>query len=485
MTHFSLGRSLLLTLLWLLVGPAARAQAPAWRDVWHLDDYDGLVSPVATATDAVGNVYMAGTFWGRTRIGYVQLINDGNSEAFVAKWSAASHRIVWALSMGGQHSDATTLVVKGASVYVAGSFSGATEGFDHLLTPIGDDDAYVTKLTDHGTRATFEWTRQFGYPQTQTTAHHLATSGNTLYVAGTSYSRRDSLDPRTQGMVARTTDYLTKLTDTGPAAHVGWTRTVKTEQGHYSLDALVAQGSQVYLATNIWHDTPASTKPIPAGASGLPYFRARYTLQITQLTDTGASYHLGWTWQDAGCVTSLAVTGATLYLVGCADDRTPFGHLGQPAHERDVEGDMFVAKLVAADTAAHLGWVQRLRGSGYNEENLLSHVVVRGARVYLAGTFGSHLLQFGGVKLVSPNTGRGRDLLVVQMTDAGPTARFDWAQRAAGPAYNNLVDLALVGHRLYLSGLLQDSPVAVGAQELKMLPGKNDSYFRASLPLTK
>ncbi|MGY3088172.1 hypothetical protein ACVWYF_001205 [Hymenobacter sp. UYAg731] len=106
MKHFSslLRGSLsaaLLVLLWL-AGPAARAQAPAWQMAVAVNQTFNTGSRTqAIATDASGNVFVTGSFSGTTSFGSIDLMSNGGTDVFIAKWSPITSDFVWAQRAGG------------------------------------------------------------------------------------------------------------------------------------------------------------------------------------------------------------------------------------------------------------------------------------------------------------------------------------------------------------------------------------------------
>ena len=78
----------------------------------------------ATAADANGNVYIAGSFSGTAIFGAVTLLSTNSYDnMFVAKWHPATG-FAWAQQVGGSGSSHSTgLVFSNSSVYVAVFFA--------------------------------------------------------------------------------------------------------------------------------------------------------------------------------------------------------------------------------------------------------------------------------------------------------------------------------------------------------------------------
>jgi hypothetical protein len=202
----AVARALLALLLLALCLPAG-AQVPAWQSARAVavattavtSDYSMVT---ATAVDAAGNVYLAGTFSNTVVVvGNTTLTSLGQRDVFVAKFNPASNEFVSAQRAGGTETDeasalalsgtgydlAAALAVSGTSVYVSGSFSSPTAAFGPVtLTNAGargSTDAFVAKLTDAGATGGFVWAQRAGgtSPDGGTA---LAVSGTSVYVSG-------------------------------------------------------------------------------------------------------------------------------------------------------------------------------------------------------------------------------------------------------------------------------------------------------------
>ncbi|MHC5112509.1 MAG: SdrD B-like domain-containing protein, partial [Planctomycetota bacterium] len=161
--------------------------------------YFGFASTIATtgddralaiATDAAGNIYLAGLFRNTADFdpgpGVFEMTGQGTGQAFVAKYTATG-AFVWAKSMGGTSFDQATALVVAAdgSVVVAGSFQG-TADFDpgsgeHLLTSKGSTDAFVAKLDSSGRLL---WAHQAGSTSSDYAYGLAGAADGSVYVAG-------------------------------------------------------------------------------------------------------------------------------------------------------------------------------------------------------------------------------------------------------------------------------------------------------------
>ena len=152
------------------------------------------------ATDATGNVYVAGYFAGAVDFdagpSVYKLTSTGVYDAFVVKYSPAG-ALLWARAIGGTGIDYAygIAVDSGGSVYTTGSFQG-TADFDPgvgttNLTGAGSDDIFVSKLNAAGD---FAWARALGGTGTDVAYGIAVDSGGSVYTTG-SFQGTADFDP--------------------------------------------------------------------------------------------------------------------------------------------------------------------------------------------------------------------------------------------------------------------------------------------------
>lgn len=188
-------------LLFMLVSVAAlnasHAQSFEWAKSFGGGNND---SGYSLATDASGNVYTAGQFYGTVDFdpgpNEFNLTAAGGNEGYVSKIDADGN-FIWAKRIGGTSNDNVNSIAVDASgnVYTAGQFYGTvdfdpgTETFN--LTSFGERDIYVSKLDMDGN---FVWAKKLGgsdYDVARSLA--ISNSGN-VYVGGL-YSLTADFDP--------------------------------------------------------------------------------------------------------------------------------------------------------------------------------------------------------------------------------------------------------------------------------------------------
>ena len=437
------------------------AQAPAWQSaravaVATAAATNNFSIVRATAIDAAGNVYLAGSFANSVVLGTTTLTSLGDFDVFVTKFNPATNQFVWAQRAGGAGSEnATALAVSGTSVYVAGGFRSPAAVFGSTtLTNAANtnfDDVFVAKLTDAGPSGSFAWAQRAGGAGSDF-ATALAVSGTSIYVAG-------SFDGPTAGFGAATLAnagprgsydvFVAKLTDAGLTGSFAWAQ----RAGGTSFDvatALGVSGTSVYVAGSFAGTTASfgSTTLTSAGSTG------SYDVFVAKLTDAGPTGSFAWAQRAGGTegdqANALAVSGTSVYVAGSfISPAAGFGPAtlanAGPANTADV----FAAKLTDAGPTGSFVWAQRAGGTGTEWPDALA---VSGTSVFVAGRFASPTTGFGPATLANAGPANTTDVFVAKLTDAGPSGSFAWAQRAGGTEGDEATALAVSGTSVYVAG---------------------------------
>jgi len=127
--------------------------------------YNNVWSVVA---DAIGNVFLTGTFQGTTdfdpNAGTFNFVSAGSDDLFISKLDS-SGTLVWAKQIGGSLSEwgASIIIDPFNDLYISGRFSGAVDfnpGFGVFgLTSFGGEDIFIAKLDTSGN---FIWAKNMG-----------------------------------------------------------------------------------------------------------------------------------------------------------------------------------------------------------------------------------------------------------------------------------------------------------------------------------
>ena len=405
------GRSCIqLLLLLLLAGLGnALAQVPAWQSALAI----GGAQVYATAADASGNVYLAGTFDSAVTFGATTLLSEGSGDIFVAKWSSTTGRFVWAQRAGSFGSErATGIAVSDNSVFIVGDFSSPTlriggSSIANTSTNNTYPDIFIAKLTDAGNTGSFSWARQAGGDRFDL-APAIAVSGSSVYIAG------------------------------------------------YYDSATISFGSNITLS-NYYSLAPGSTTPSD-------------DIFVAKLSDAGSTGTFDWATRAGGIgneeAYGLATNGTSVYVVGSFTSSVfNFGAVRLTNSGAGNEDAVF-GKL---NTAGSIIWALTAGGSG---PDIATAVAATGNDLFVTGFFGSNPASFGSTALATVGAS---DAFVAKVADAGPSATFSWAQRAGGSGLDTPRAITTSGTDVYVTGYFNSPTASFGANTLTNVaaPGTN------------
>ncbi|WP_198172882.1 T9SS type A sorting domain-containing protein [Hymenobacter ginkgonis] len=190
---------------------------------------------------------------------------------------------------------------------------------------------------------------------------------------------------------------------------------------------------------------------------------------VAKLTDAGATASFTWVQQVGGVgtngISALAATTTSVYAAGYFSSATAtFG--STVLTNADASGytvDAFVTRLTDAGSTSSFAWAQRAGGTGIDSPNALA---LNGSNVYVAGTFASPSISFGGTTLANAGAGSSADIFVAKLTETGTSASFTWVQRAGGLDSDGVNALVANGPSLYLAGAFAGTTAGFGSNTL-------------------
>jgi hypothetical protein len=185
---------------------------------------------------------------------------------------------------------------------------------------------------------------------------------------------------------------------------------------------------------------------LPAAAQAPAWQSARAVAVATAAT-TANNYSV---------VTATAVDAAgNVYLAGYFNNTVV---LGSTTLTSLGSSDVFVAKFNSVSN--QFVWAQRAGGTDDEQATALA---VSGTSVYVAGYFVSPTAGFGPATLTNAGSA---DIFVAELTDAGSTGSFGWAQQAGGVGPDYASALAGNGTSVYVAGYCFSFPAAFGTTTL-------------------
>ena len=481
---------IVLLLLVLVAGaPTARAQAPAWQTAVSLGPASSIYGPptpnsyysvTATAADAVGNMYLTGSYAGTVVFGGTTLTSGANGgDSFVAKWNTAGGNFVWARrgsnAAGTGGVSPSGVVVSGPSVYVAGTFSGTTTVFGSLSqtrTGTSYTDAFVVKLTDAGSSSNFSWlqrsqsTGSDGPDNSSNGRLTFTGSGANLYLLGNfrgalAFGSTSLTAVRGSSSYNGSEYFLAKLADAGTTGSFGWARVINGGPAKVAVN-----GTSVYVAGVF--DGPT----IAFGPTTLTNSNAQQRdIFVTRLLDAGTSSSFAGA-QSAGGTQSDRVYG----LGATATGAVVTGDFAGPATFGGIilTGANGLSNYEAKwnPTSGAFDWAQQT-------DYFVQGVVANGTSLYLAGSFRTGT--FGSTTLTSVGGGTSNDAFVAKFTDAGSGPSLNWVQRAGGPDDERGTDVAVGGTTLYVRGEFYSPSASFGPISITQMGNGSPNTFLASL----
>ncbi|WP_216690370.1 T9SS type A sorting domain-containing protein [Hymenobacter siberiensis] len=212
-------------------------------------------------------LYLTGTFEGTTAapafFGTTPLISAGNTDGFVTKIvdTGTDGVFGWANRLGGADNEQVKAVaVAGNAVYVGGNFSSPTANFGSTsLANAGaasgpaSTDAFVTKLTDAGSAASFAWAQRAGGPGNDDLIA-LAIQGAGLYLTGTFEGSSASVGTTPLASAGSIDGFVAALVDAGPTSRFAWAQAVGGPNYDY-IGGLSLTGTTVYVGGGIYSGT--------------------------------------------------------------------------------------------------------------------------------------------------------------------------------------------------------------------------------------
>ena len=476
MKHFLLSICLLLLGAW---GPQrAWAQAPAWQSAREVAAATAAATTnysevTATAVGAAGEVYVVGNFTNTVVLGSTTLTSLGNYDVFIARFNPASNQFVWVTQAGGVGRDyAYALATSGTSVYVAGTFFSPTASFGS--TALTNAGSGNVFVAKLTSAGSFGWAQAAGGTSGSDGATALAVSGASVYVAGSFESRTANFGSVTLTNVGNQFTHDVYVAKLIDAGSTGSFAWAQRAGGASRdyANALTVSGANVYVAGSFASPTAGFGAAILANAGSDDAF-------VAKLTDAGptgsfeGAQRAGGTSLDVA--RALAANGASVYVAG---DFSATAGFGATTLTTAGNGDVFVAKLTDAGPTGSFGWAQRAGGT--NPDNAAA-LAVSGTSLYVAGGFSSATAAFGSATLANAGGTTGyNDVFVAKLTDAGSTGSFAWAQRAGGTSYDRASSLALGSTSVYVAGSFNSATADFSPLSLtNPYPGPTNSPLNA------
>jgi len=410
--------ALLIFILLPLSAGTASAQSFTWQTAISLTSPVSSGQAYAMTTDAVGNVYVVGAFYGGINFGNIALSSSSASyEMFIAKWDKTTNSVVWAQQFGGAGDDQAQAVALGpGGIYVLGTY---TAGIAFGGSTLAGQGTFLARFTDTGAGVSVGWAQGFALG----TARKIQVAGSKVYVAGT-FNETLTFAGQTQVSHGMKDGFVARLTDTGTAVTADWFSVVGGTQDD-DANGLAVNGTSVYVTGNFQG---------PAVFGSTTVSNAGYNGYVTKLEDAGSTPTYVWTQVGGSRGWDLSVSGASVYVSGGFYRTATFGSLTLTSTNR-MGTDGFLAKITDAGSSAAFTWVQPT-SMGFADD--ASVLVRNGSALYVAGISGAE------------------DMFIARFTDAGTRGNAEWKQSLISPGTDRISSMAVTGTgKLYVSGGFQ------------------------------
>jgi len=351
----------------------------------------GANSGSSVATDAAGNLYVAGFFemtgtFDPDHPATPALFSAGFSDVFLVKYDPAGNYL-WGRNMGGAGADVAWAVAvdPAGNAYVTGRFMQTADfnpgGTGGMVNSWGADDVFLAKYDSAGN---FRWVRNMGGGDVDEAFGVAVDTLGHVYVTGQFRGTAD-FNPMGFGGTLTATGLFVDMFLVGydTAGNYGWAINVGGSQEDAGFGVDVDDSGHVYV-TGFFNGTadfdPLGTGNTLTAAGDNDAFLAKY--------DTGgicrwAKRMGGSSGNDLGFGVTVDGTGnvyATGVFLGSADFNPGSG--GGALTSAGV-GDVFIARFDAA--SGNFSWVKKAGGSG---DDRAHSIAADGAgNVYVTGSF--------------------------------------------------------------------------------------------------
>ncbi|MFH1677151.1 MAG: PKD domain-containing protein, partial [bacterium] len=175
-----------------------------WANAWGGNDPDPLYDyPWGVAGDQLGNVYVAGQFYGTADFdpgsGVSNLISDGDIDGYLVSYNAADGALIWAyaISSSGNYDAGKGVAVDDYGyVYLSGVIDDTCDlnfgpGVNNFST-VGWNDAFLAKYDWNGA---YQWAYSWGCASTYTRAFGICLTSDGHVALGGTYAGSVDFDP--------------------------------------------------------------------------------------------------------------------------------------------------------------------------------------------------------------------------------------------------------------------------------------------------
>ncbi|HKR05275.1 MAG TPA: SBBP repeat-containing protein [Bacteroidia bacterium] len=341
----------------------------------------------SVATDAAGNIYIAGSFNSPSIvIGSITLTSAGSSDVFVAKYDSAGNAL-WARRAGSTGLDGASAiaVTPAGDVYIGGSYISSSITFGpNTLPNFGYNDAFVAKYNTSGTAL---WGKHIGEYLDEFVSSIAVDAAGNVIAAGV-YNSIDVLIGSTV-LITNAQDavfdiFLAKFSPTGT---VLWARGAGGWEDDFANGAAVDAAGNVYI-TGYVVSNPSTFGTISITTGAFALYLAKYNSAGTIQWVVAPGFGDGMNVTTDAC--------GDIYWTGDFGGNITFG---STTLIQSGGGDIFVAKYNASGSPL---WAMKAGGTNYETGQSIT-VSASNNDLLLAGQYQSPSIAFGSTTLTNVN----------------------------------------------------------------------------------
>jgi len=413
---------LVVMVIFVLCNCNTKAQAFDWAKSMS----EGVTGE-AISTDANGNSYVTGYFYGTAIFGSTQITSSGGADIFIAKYNSSGN-LQWVQKAGGTGIDVgySIYINQSGNCFVTGEFYGTAKFGTTQITSSGLRDVFIAKYDANGN---FKWVQKAGGTYDDEGYGIFTDAAGNCFVTGEFYG----------------------------TAKFGTTQI--TSNGSY--DIFIAKYDA--NGTFKWVQKAGGTevdygKSISTDAVGNCYitggFSSTSTFGTTQITSNGsydifiAKYDANGTFkwvQKAGGSNSDIGNGISTDAVGncyITGEFSSTSTFGTTQITSNGEKDIFIAKYYAI---GNFQWVKKAGGTGIDIGSGISTDAIGNS--YVTGWF-NNSATFGSTQITS----NGNADIFIAKHD--PNGYLQWVQKAGGTSSDKSNSISIdVEGKSYITGM--------------------------------
>ncbi|MFZ5554924.1 MAG: SBBP repeat-containing protein [Bacteroidota bacterium] len=435
------------------------AQSPNWIWAKKAGGFSNeLINSVAT--DASGNVYVAGYFYDYSLIfGSTTLNCAGFYDIFLAKYDANGN-VIWAKRAGENEHDASYSIATDnyGNVYVVGSFISNTITFGTItLTNLSifNDDMFIVKYDPSGNVI---WAKSTGGIALDKALSVTTDTLGNVYVTGVFGSNSIVFGSDTLTNSGTFNSFLTKYDSSG---NVIWAKSLGGSFYDYSNSVATDASGYVYIGGYLASDTVILGSDTLSNSGAADIFLAKYD----------PSGNVIWAKRAGGISDDEVNSVATdawdkIYITGYFESDTMT--VGSATLSNAGSKDMFIA---AYDSSGNAVWANSAGGITYDEA--FSIATDAPGNVYVTGSFNGSTITFGSDTL----TNAGMSNIFLAKFD--PSGNINWAKSAGGITYDVAYSVATdASGNVFVGGIFSSPSISFGST---VLTGNDNELFIAKL----